>query len=90
MSDSTLWGVNIQGSDDLIAAPDYEEAARIANAFNDWWWRQVCVKPLNSYDPRMWAVPIEWPHSAESHAIALANPSSEYEGFIRTAESDRT
>jgi hypothetical protein len=77
----TLWCVNIHGPDDVIAVASYIEAAQLANRFNSWWQEYRERKPLDDLDARMWAVPIEWPHDAESHAQSLAAPSAEYAGF---------
>ncbi len=91
-SRAVLWCVNIQGPDDLVAAPTYLAAARIANAFNAWWVRYRKIKPLHEqFDARMWALPIEWPGGdAESHAKAIASPSTEYQWLIEQAEATQT
>ncbi|MHC1549419.1 LexA family protein [Phyllobacterium sp. K27] len=78
MTDTTLWAVNIHGPDDLIAVPDYVTAIKIAMPFNYWWLKRVQAD-YHEYDPRMWAVPVEWPHSPDSHAEALASENSEYQ-----------
>jgi hypothetical protein len=85
-----LYGVTIQGPDDVIAAPDYETAVKISNAFNDWWMRHIHVKKMTTFDPMMWAVPGEWDHDADSHAGSLANPSPDYQGFIDFAADQAT
>lgn len=75
-----LWCVNIHGPDDVIAVASYLDAVMQANVFNCWWQGYRSDKPLHEqFDARVWAVPIEWPHDAESHAKSLAEPSSEYE-----------
>lgn len=79
---STLWAVSIQGPDDLIAVASYAEAIGVANLFNDFWEKRIAHAGLHEYAPRMWAIPVEYPNSAESHAEWLAKPSSEYEFFI--------
>lgn len=78
----TLWAVNIHGPDDLIPVASYVDAMRVANAFNAWWQAYKTAHPLHDYDPRMWAVPVEYSGGAESHAHWLANPSPDYVGFI--------
>jgi len=83
-----LYVVTIQGPDDIIAAADYEMAVKIANAFNDWWMRHIHVKRFTENDPMMWAIPGEWPHSADSHAESLENPSPDYAGFVDFARQN--
>ena len=74
-----LWCVNIYGPDDVVAVASYLEAVAQANRFNSWWQELRTKQPLHEqFDARMWAVPIEWPHDAVSHAEALAKPSDEY------------
>lgn len=82
----TLWCVNIHGPDDIIAAPDYLTAVRMANAFNDW---LLNLKTKQIHDDaihaRMWAVPIEWPRdNAQGHADELSKPHPEYQ-WLRDA-----
>lgn len=77
----TLWAVNIQGPDDLIAAPDYLSAVRMANAFNAWWLNLKMKQPHNdAIDARMWAAPTDWPENdAQGHADELSKPHPEYQ-----------
>ena len=82
MTNKMLYGVTIQGPDDVIAAPSYDMAVAIADAFNDWWKRHIKAKKLHEYDPLLWAIPGAWPHGADSHAESLEKPSSDYAGFI--------
>jgi hypothetical protein len=83
---SVLWCVNIHGPDDVVAVASYLDAVKVAKAFNDWWLGYRTQTPLDELlDARMWAVPIEWPHAAEDHAISLAAGSPEYDGFIKAA-----
>jgi len=85
-TNAVLWCVNIHGPDDVIAVGSYLDAVKVAKAFNDWWLKLRTEKPLDErLDPRMWAVPIEWPHDAEAHAISLMAGSPEYDGFIQAA-----
>lgn len=89
-SQPVLWCANILGPDDIVAAGSYLEAVRMAHAFNAWWLDYRAVTPLHEqYDARMWSVPIEWPHSAASHAESLATPSDEYD-WLRAAISKAT
>jgi hypothetical protein len=75
-----LWCVNIHGPDDVIAVASYLDAVKMANAFNAWWLAMREKKPLHEqYDARMWAVPLEWPYSAEIHTEAVASSSDEYD-----------
>ncbi len=77
----TLWAVNIHGPDDLIAAPDYLSAVRMANAFNAWWMNLKTKQPHNdAIDARMWAVPTDWEgNDARGHADELSKPHPEYQ-----------
>ncbi len=85
---TTLWAVNIYGPDDLIAVSDYETAIKIALPFNYWWLKRVQTD-YHEYDPHMWAVPVEWPHSPDSHAEELATGNSEYQWlFDLVAKAD--
>lgn len=87
MSATELWGVNILGPDDMIAAANYEAAVDQASAFNDWWQRTYLGK-LTPNDPRMWAVPTLWLYGEKSHESDLANANSEYR-WLRTATASR-
>ncbi|URQ76204.1 MAG: hypothetical protein NBV76_05435 [Candidatus Ochrobactrum gambitense] len=82
----TLWAVNIHGPDDLIAAPDYMSAVRMANAFNAWWLNLKTKQPHNdAIDARMWAVPTDWPgNDAHGHDGELSKPHPEYQ-WLREA-----
>lgn len=84
----TLWAVNIHGPDDLIAAPDYMSAVRMANAFNAWWLNLKMTKPHNdAIDARMWAVPTDWPgDDAQGHTEELSKPHPEYQ-WLREASA---
>ena len=84
----TLWAVNIHGPDDLIAAPDYMSAVRMANAFNAWWLNLKAKQPHNdALDARMWAVPTDWPgNDAQGHADELSKPHPEYQ-WLRDASA---
>lgn len=84
----TLWAVNIHGPDDLIAAPDYMSAVRMANAFNAWWLNLKMKKPHNdAIDARMWAVPTDWPgDDAQGHTEELSKPHPEYQ-WLREASA---
>lgn len=82
MLDKTLWAVSIHGPDDLIPVADYLTALRFANRFNEWWQQQKTAKPLHPYDPRMWAVPVEWAGDADRHAEWVKTPSPDYAPFL--------
>ncbi|MGN6451372.1 MAG: hypothetical protein ACTHLK_22810, partial [Brucella intermedia] len=84
----TLWAVNIHGPDDLIAAPDYMSAIRMANAFNAWWLDLKTKQPHNdAIDARMWAVPTDWEgDDAKGHAEELSKPHPEYQ-WLREASA---
>lgn len=77
-----LFGVSIQGPDDLIAVTSYEAAVRVAHAFNTWWLGKIRTRGQDENDPRMWAVPISWPGTAESHFADLHHPSPDYALFM--------
>jgi hypothetical protein len=67
-----LWCVNITGPDDVIAVSSRAEAVDLAARFNDVAVTKFEAAP-HEYDPLMWAVPMPWPHSAESHAENLGD-----------------
>lgn len=79
----TLWAVNVHGPDDLIPVASYEMAIRFANAFNAWWLKRVLADHREG-DPRMWAVPVVWPHFPEDHVI---DETGEYAGFFEALAS---
>lgn len=84
-----LFAVSIQGPDDIFAAADYLSAIRIANAFNQFWLSKV-KDNFSDNDPRMWAVPVEWPYDALAHESELANPQHEYISFLKAARPEST
>ncbi len=63
-----LWCCHIRGSDDVIPAPSYEEALKIADANN-------AIELLAK------AVPAIWPWSAEAHAEYLAKASAAWDAL---------
>lgn len=83
--DKTLWCVNIQGPDDLIATVDHLSAVKVANTFNQWWQAQKEKQPQRENDPRMWAVPIEWPWDADLHAASVSEPGEDYIWLVTLA-----
>lgn len=85
VSRDELWCVNITGPDDVIAVASREEAITLSARFNTWWIESIAAKGLHPYDPTMWAVPINWPHSAEGHAENLGD-FGEY-GWLRAIPS---
>jgi hypothetical protein len=86
--DPTLWAVSIQGPDDIIAAADHLSAVKIANTFNRFWQQMKEKAPQRAHDPRMWAVPVEWPYTAKSHAESLVSgPGPDYDEMVSAALS---
>ncbi|MCX2699356.1 hypothetical protein [Ochrobactrum chromiisoli] len=77
-ADKALWCVNIKGPDDIISAPDYLSAVRMANTFNAWWLDLITKTPLKDNHPHMWAEPIEWPYS-EGHGEDVTDTNNEYQ-----------
>ncbi|MEN5297507.1 hypothetical protein ABE530_04020 [Brucella sp. TWI559] len=77
-ADKALWRVNIKGPDDIISAPDYLSAVRMANTFNAWWLDLITKTPLKDNHPHMWAEPIEWPYS-EGHGEDVTDTNNEYQ-----------
>lgn len=73
--DATLWCVNIQGPDDVIACRDRADAFRYALWMNLSFLRMY--DDPSPYHPTIQAVIIEWPHSPESHAEDLARRDAE-------------
>lgn len=80
----TLWCVNIHGPDDIIATPDYITAVRMANIFNKQIEEWKAKVPQVEMDARIWAVPIEYPHS-EGHAENLTNKTDDYQSLRKLA-----
>lgn len=81
---TTLWAVNIHGPDDLIAVKSYLDAIKVANSFNGWWQGYIAANGLHEYDPRMWALPVEYTGDPASHAHSVANPSEDYDEILRS------
>lgn len=77
-----LWCVHISGPDDVLATPNYLTAVKAANEINGWWEGRVATRFDEGLDPTPWAAPEPWPHSPESHAADLADPSDEYGDVI--------
>ena len=67
-SNVALWAVNVQGPDDLFAAPSKEEAERRARRMN----ASKLFAECNSTGAIMEAVVIPWPDSAGDHKEDLA------------------
>lgn len=68
--DGKLWAVNVTGPDDLYAMASEAQALARANELNLYF--DKLDEKRHAYDPIMRAVVIEWPHTPESHAAALA------------------
>jgi hypothetical protein len=81
-----LWCVNILGPDDVVAAGSYIEALTVSHLLNDRLLR-LARKNWTENDPRLWAAPAPWPHSAEGHAKSLASPGDDFSGMFDMARA---
>jgi hypothetical protein len=75
MSEETvdLWAVHVVGPDDLLAAPDHDQARSLAKRLRDYF----ATWPVDEYRPHMNAIVVVWPHSADAHAKEVARLRSE-------------
>lgn len=62
-TETDLWCMHAIGPDDVFAAPSKEEAERAAAWYNE--------RFKDAPEVRFAAIP--WPHSADSHAIAVVD-----------------
>ncbi|KVE06601.1 hypothetical protein WI91_09160 [Burkholderia vietnamiensis] len=83
--------LNIQGPDDVVAAPSKEDADRVASAFNAYWSAYLAKQRAQSVadgrNPDHWptvtAVVIEWDGSASEHAESVAKYWPEYAEYLK-------
>lgn len=65
-----LWMLNIEGPDDIVAAPSFLEAVKVRDEFNAYW-REVKARHSDPDSfPVLHAVIQEWDDSPELHAIS--------------------
>jgi hypothetical protein len=86
MSDE-LYGINVRGPDDIIAARSYPEAVEMAQRLNAAFAAHVATKH-HIYDPLIWAIPGVWLGTPESHAANLLNPGSDYAGLVADVRTE--
>ncbi|ENH6337836.1 hypothetical protein ABWH74_001133 [Burkholderia vietnamiensis] len=83
--------LNIQGPDDVVAAPSKEDADKVASAFNAYWSAYLAKQRAQSVadgrNPDHWptvtAVVIEWDGSASEHAESVAKYWPEYAEYLK-------
>ncbi|MBZ5795938.1 hypothetical protein K8353_38055 [Burkholderia contaminans] len=81
-----LWMLNVQGPDDIVAAPSKDEADVVATAFNAYWGAYLTKQRAESVakgeNPDHWptvtAVVVEWDGTAVEHAESVAKYWPEY------------
>ncbi|WP_260428241.1 hypothetical protein [Burkholderia sp. Bp9031] len=86
-----LWMLNIQGPDDVVAAPSKEDADKVAVAFNAYWdaylAKQRAQSVADGRNPDHWptvtAVVIEWDGTANEHAESVAKYWPEYAEYLK-------
>lgn len=86
-----LWMLNIQGPDDIVAAPSKDEADAVAAAFNTYWGEYLAKQRAQSvadgHDPDHWptvtAVVIEWDGTAAEHTESIAKYWLEYAEYLK-------
>lgn len=86
-----FWMLNIQGPDDVVAAPSKEDADKVASAFNAYWSAYLAKQRAQSVadgrNPDHWptvtAVVIEWDGSASEHAESVAKYWPEYAEYLK-------
>ncbi len=64
-----LWCVQVRGPDDVQAVASYEDAVRLSDGLNWWWWS---LPRFTEDDPLISAIPALWEGTPESHAASLA------------------
>ncbi|WP_241023331.1 hypothetical protein [Paraburkholderia sp. Ac-20340] len=90
MSDEKLWMLNIQGPDDVIAAPSKDEADKVAAAFNAHWGaylaKQRAASIAEGKDPDNWptvtAIVVEWDSTPAAHASSVKKYWPEYAQYL--------
>jgi hypothetical protein len=83
--DSKLWMLNIEGPDDIVAAPSFMEAIKVRDEFNEYWrvYNAKCVENGRNPDhlPTLRAVIMEWDGTEQAHANSLSKYWPDYIGF---------
>jgi hypothetical protein len=79
-----LWCCHVRGPDDVIAAPNYDEAVKLADEINAMD-LQIAMK-CEPFELLTRAVPAIWPWSAEAHAENLLDAKAQAEYRRRVAE----
>lgn len=76
-----LWMLNIEGPDDIVAAPSYIEAVKVQAEFNAYWAEVKSRHPSPDHYPTLIAVIHEWDGTREDHAASVAEYWADYQGY---------
>ncbi len=81
----TLWMLNIEGPDDIVAAPSFIEAVKVAAEFNAYWREYTARAAARTGDqgnfPTIRAVILPWDASPEAHAESVEEYWHGYLGY---------
>ncbi len=80
-----LWMLNIEGPDDIVAAPSFMDAIRVRDEFNEYWrvYNAIQVKHGHNpeYMPTLRAVIQEWDGTEDHHNESVSAYWGDYVGF---------
>ena len=84
-ADGGLWCFHLPGPDDVYAAPSFVDAQVLVTVWNAYVESDSLIKLTPG--PKVAAVVAQWPHSAESHALDVAQWRDIVKGFSITADT---
>lgn len=84
-----LWMLNIEGPDDIVAAPSFMEAVKVRDEFNAYWAAVKAGHPSPCHYPTLRAVIHEWDGTATEHAASVTEYWADYLGYDEALESLR-
>lgn len=76
-----LWMLNIEGPDDIVAAPSFMEAIKVRDDFNAYWAAVKTTHPNMDAHPVLRAVIMEWDGDATDHFSNMVNHWDDYQGY---------
>jgi hypothetical protein len=82
-----LWMLNIEGPDDIVAAPSFMDAIKVRDDFNAYWAAIKAAHSSPEHFPTLRAVIHEWDGTPEEHAANVAEYWLEYIGFDEALKS---
>jgi len=76
-----LWMLNIEGPDDIVAAPSFMDAIKVRDDFNAYWTTYKNAHSSPDHFPTLRAVVHEWDGTPDEHADNVAKYWGDMQGY---------